>query len=335
MLLIDGVKYKLLAPKDEEKEFHPMIKEHSKEIFGQESVYFDVKHKLTSKSGIAAIPDAYVIVLSKPCQWCIVENELASHPVYSHIVPQVSKFISGIENPSSQREIREILYNEIDHDKVLRAHMENTISSEIYRFLSELLSKPPKIIIVIDEITDEVKEVRKFLEKFDTQIVEFKTYVREDAETVHGHLFEPLYARPSKRLEERVKRERPEHYESWEKRLAWVNNETRNLVLKLISAIEKEFPNVNHLPRYRWYYFYKGEGKSMDSLFTVLMLTKKTVSIRVKAEPSTFKDERGWTKPYKGWFFARKWQEREFQLTSPEQLPYALQLIKQSYDISE
>jgi len=38
MFLIDGVKYKLWAPKDEEKEFHPMIKEHSKEIFGQDSV---------------------------------------------------------------------------------------------------------------------------------------------------------------------------------------------------------------------------------------------------------------------------------------------------------
>ena len=36
MLLIDGAKYKLWAPQDEEKEFHPTIKEYSKEIFGEE-----------------------------------------------------------------------------------------------------------------------------------------------------------------------------------------------------------------------------------------------------------------------------------------------------------
>ena len=66
MLVIDGVKYRLWTPEDEEKEFHPMIREHHKEIFGEDSVYSDVKHKLKSKSGIGSIPDAYVISLSKP-----------------------------------------------------------------------------------------------------------------------------------------------------------------------------------------------------------------------------------------------------------------------------
>ena len=105
MLVIDGVKYKLWTPKDEEKEFHPMIKEHSNEIFGEDSVYFDIKHKLESKAGIVSIPDAYVITLSKPYRWFIVENELSSHPVYSHIVPQLTKFIHGIKNPQSQKQI--------------------------------------------------------------------------------------------------------------------------------------------------------------------------------------------------------------------------------------
>jgi hypothetical protein len=193
MLLIDGVRYKLWKPKDEENEFHPMIKEHSKEIFGEDAIYFDVKHKLTSKSGIASIPDAYIITISKPYKWYIIENELSSHPVYSHIVPQVSKFISGIENPRSQREIRELLYNEIDKNKVLRARVEEAVGSEVFRFLSELLSKPPVIVIVIDEITDEVKEVQSFLKQYDTHVIEFKTYVRENAETVHAHIFEQIY----------------------------------------------------------------------------------------------------------------------------------------------
>jgi hypothetical protein len=188
MLLIDGAKYRLWTPQDEEREFHPMIREHSKLIFGEESIYFDVKQKLTSKSGIASIPDAYVITLSKPYQWYIIENELSTHPIYSHIVPQVSKFVSGIENPSTQREIRDLLFDEIDKDKVLRAYVETKIGSEIYRFLSERLSEPPNIVILIDQLTDEVKEVHKFLEKFAIKIIEFKTFIREDAVTVHAPL---------------------------------------------------------------------------------------------------------------------------------------------------
>jgi len=150
MLVIDGVKYKLWTPRDEEKEFHPMIKEHSKEIFGENSLYFDVRHKLMSRSGIGSIPDAYVISLSKPYQWYIIENELASHRVYEHIVPQISKFVSGIENLRSQREIRDVLYKDIIQDKVLKAFVENVIHpEEIHSFLSSLMSNPPKIAIFI------------------------------------------------------------------------------------------------------------------------------------------------------------------------------------------
>jgi hypothetical protein len=35
MLIIDGVKYQLWTPTNEEKEFHPLVKEYSKEIFGK------------------------------------------------------------------------------------------------------------------------------------------------------------------------------------------------------------------------------------------------------------------------------------------------------------
>lgn len=143
-----------------------MVKEHSKVIFGEDSIYFDFKHKLRSKSGIASIPDAYVITLSKPCKWYIVENELASHPVYSHIFPQISKFISGIDNLESQRDIINVLDKEIMRDKVLKAIVETKIHpEETHRFLSSLVSKPPRIAIIIDQETEEVKEAIRALKK--------------------------------------------------------------------------------------------------------------------------------------------------------------------------
>ena len=35
MLIVDGVRYKPWPPKNEEKEFHPMVKGQAKEIFGK------------------------------------------------------------------------------------------------------------------------------------------------------------------------------------------------------------------------------------------------------------------------------------------------------------
>ena len=86
MLIIDDIKFEPWTPKDEEKEFHPMVQKHSKGIFGENTLYFDVKHVLKAASGIGSIPDAYVIDFSKPSKFYVVENELSSHPVYDHIV---------------------------------------------------------------------------------------------------------------------------------------------------------------------------------------------------------------------------------------------------------
>jgi hypothetical protein len=58
MLLIYGVKYDLWTPKDEEKEFHPLVRAHYREIFGEDALYFDVKHVLKTPSKIGSIPDA-------------------------------------------------------------------------------------------------------------------------------------------------------------------------------------------------------------------------------------------------------------------------------------
>lgn len=193
MLLVDGTKYKLWTPKDEEKEFHPMIRAHSKEIFGEKSLYFDVKHILKSKSGIGSIPDAYAITLSKPYQWYVVENELSTHPIYDHVIKQLTKFINGIRNESARNKILDTMYNQITKDKVLRATVEKLIgSTDIYHFLSKLISRSPIIVVFIDRKTKEVEEACQIL-KYQTSIHEFKTFVREDAPNVRAHLFEPLF----------------------------------------------------------------------------------------------------------------------------------------------
>lgn len=192
MLLIDGVKYEVWAPPSEAP-FEQIVKEHALHIFGKQSIYFDVKQKLKTKSGIGSIPDGYVLILSGQPQWYIVEVELSSHPVYEHMVPQLSKFTSGIKNLSSQKEIVDVLHDEIGKDRVLTEKIKNKIGSvEIHKFLSTLISQSPRLVVLIDKETEELREAVEGL-RLDTRVVEFQTFVREAGDVSrYAYIFEPL-----------------------------------------------------------------------------------------------------------------------------------------------
>jgi len=335
ILIVDGKKFKLWKPKDEEKEFHPLIKENYKHIFGEGSLYFDVKHHLRSISGIGSIPDAYVINFSKN-EWYIVENELSTHSVYDHIIKQLTKFINAIENPEIKNEIIEILYNEINKDPYLRLFAEEHIASkEIHRFLSELISKKPTIVVIIDEKTREVEEACKAL-KYQPIIIEFKTYVREDAETIRAHVFKPLFTIEKTRLEKkkRVKEKLPDHYKSWEAALSWTSDHVREIVEILTRKIV-ELGNVTHKPRGRYYCFYKGKP-STKSIFAAFMLRKNYLKIRIRTDPNTLQDPKKWIgdKVYRWFFTSGEGEEREFGISKKEHIDYAIKLIRHSYEIS-
>lgn len=333
MLVVDGVKYKLWTPKDEEKEFHPMIKEHSKEIFGEDSIYFDVKHVLKTTSGIGSIPDAYVINLPKQ-ELYVVENELATHPVYDHIVKQLTKFINGVENQDARSQIIDMLYEEINRDLVLRAIVQKKIgSNDIYHFLSKLFSKHPRIVIIIDEKTSEVEEACRVL-KYQTDIIEFKTFVREGADSGRAHLFEPLYALgkvvdASKASEAAKKAWVTIRAHSWEKMLATANDElkrvTRELEQRIVGLSDVKLRMMKNKT------FYRGKMAN-ETCFVSLQITERELIVRIRANPTTFKDPKKWSIDgiRKGFFK----QQSKFKITSLDQIDYAMELIKQSYDIS-
>jgi hypothetical protein len=195
MLLIDGVKYELWTPKTED-EFEQVVKEHTQEIFSEQSIYLDRKQKLKSLSGIGSIPDGYVIVFGEMPYWHIVEVELSSHPLDQHIVSQVSRFITGIRNPSTQREIAGAIYGEITRDAFLKTRVEQSIqSNEIYKFLADLISKSPVLTIIIEKDTEGLREAVSTLAHSQIKVVEFQTFTRGGVGlAVHAHLFQPIYA---------------------------------------------------------------------------------------------------------------------------------------------
>jgi len=332
VFLVNGARYKLRTPKNE-NELQEIIEEHYKDLFGENSIFFGFEPKLRSVAGIGSKPDGCVLLLSPKPRWVVVETELSSHPLYEHVIPQISKFVKALENPQNRKSIVEVLYDEINKDPFKKALLEKQgMGHEVYKFLNDVISTKPSMAIIIDERTAELDEVLGVL-PLKAEITELRTFEREGAGlSVHGHLLSVEVS--VEKEEEKARKERPEHMSSWEARLAWVAPETRELVDKLVRKAESQLAGTSGVPRFRWYYLYKGSGRRLDTLFAVLMVKKKKVSIRIKVDPMKFKDERKWTKKYKGWFFARKHEEREFSVSTPDQIDYAVELIKQSYDIS-
>lgn len=89
VLLKDGVKY-ILHKYNSEEELESMVMEHYKEIFGENSMFFD-KQTMKTKTGIKAKNDGVIVSLDEDKRY-VLEVELSTHPVYEHIVPQITKF---------------------------------------------------------------------------------------------------------------------------------------------------------------------------------------------------------------------------------------------------
>ena len=77
IVLIDGVKYRLLIP-EKEADLERQIEKNYRAIFGKDSVYFP-KKRIRSKASIGTVPDAFLMIFSPKLTWCILEVELASH----------------------------------------------------------------------------------------------------------------------------------------------------------------------------------------------------------------------------------------------------------------
>lgn len=336
VLLVDNEVFKLYEYQREE-ELERRVSTLGGFVFGSKALYFDIRQRMASKAKKVNVTDGVLLQLRKDkSKLWVVEHELSSHDLYGHIQPQILGFIRSLRNPQTLREVQLALYEEIKADevkeKVFREFLGPTI--DMFFFLDRVLHRKCGIVIVIDEITPQLTEIcDDFARYADVKVIEFKTYQKEGKEIYH---FTPFIVKEGViKVPEREEKEYPEYMKSWKARLEWVDEKTRPLVHELIQRIEGELPGITHLPKYRWYYFYKREPHKYESLFAVLLITKRKVNIRIRVDPSKFNDRLNLTKRYKGWFFRARGEERGFSIKSPEQLNYALQLIKQAYDYAK
>ena len=122
-----------------EADFEKELKENHKLVFGEDTIYYDIKKKLGDR-----ICDA-IVFNPKTKKVFIVEAELFTHSLYGHIIPQITGFFNAMKDEQTRHKLK--------YDIDWKEHKLNII---------EALDKSDyDIIVVIDRITFEIKETKK------------------------------------------------------------------------------------------------------------------------------------------------------------------------------
>lgn len=200
-LLINNKLYKL-TKFSYEAELERVVVKNYDLIFGEKTVYFDIKKRVKSKKGdLLSIPDGYLISFSeeKPKLY-VIENEISSHDAYRDIGIQLWKFVSSFKE--GQMAVKRFLMQEINSNRTIHEKVKKYMKEALFPNISELLDfiifdQNYGFIVVIDEKTEdlefvlnqlanppEVLEIRKYINKDDPKDVvyrfsEFLEEVRE------------------------------------------------------------------------------------------------------------------------------------------------------------
>jgi len=131
-------------------------------LFGENTILIDVKRKIGTQFLGGIIPDFFLIDLTdrgNP-EFYLGEVELASHEFFRHIFPQITKFFAFFKNPTSQKELIEKIYNLIILDENIKTEIKSrTGSTEIHKFLNDMIEDSQNILLILDDEKEELPEI--------------------------------------------------------------------------------------------------------------------------------------------------------------------------------
>lgn len=155
------------TPFNSEQELETAVVSNGLNIFGEKSIYIDIKKKVKSaNTSFTNIPDGYVLDFrSNPKLW-VIENELSNHNVFSHVGVQMLKFATQFSQGEFQ--VKDILFNAIQNDADLLKKANELVKGSSLSNLSEVLDyavykNEYGFVIIIDEITDDLRNVTREL----------------------------------------------------------------------------------------------------------------------------------------------------------------------------
>jgi len=157
-VIIHGGKKYIHTDFSSEAELEQVVVDSSELIFGPDSIFLP-KKLIHSGEGIGTVPDGFALDLQER-RWYVVEAELASHSVWSHIAPQVAKQIIAASQPATRRVLTEVVVQQLKDDTAIRARFADHDIEEIdiRRVLSEIFEQPPIIGLPIDRVGQDLRE---------------------------------------------------------------------------------------------------------------------------------------------------------------------------------
>jgi hypothetical protein len=161
-IIFNNVEYFILEYSWEE-DFEEEVKENFKFVFGDSSVYIDLKKKLGNK-----ICDGFVYDKALN-RLIIVENELCIHDLWRHIIPQIIGFFNAIKQDDVKMKLKyDVNWGVTDAEKLML--IESIDKSEF------------DVVVVIDKMTPEIinqqKSINNLISKF-AENSNIKIYFKE------------------------------------------------------------------------------------------------------------------------------------------------------------
>ena len=104
-----------------EQDFESVIIKNSKALFGERTVFSDLKNRIETKTLGAAVPDGFLFDFKdvENPEFYLVEVERREHDFYKHIFPQVTKFFAFFKNTTSRNNLIDKLFHLIKSDAKL------------------------------------------------------------------------------------------------------------------------------------------------------------------------------------------------------------------------
>lgn len=305
-------------PKEADLEKH--VKNNFKLIFGEDALFFPLKQKIESSYGIKGIPDAFLIDL-KSNKFFIVEAELKEHDFYEHILGQITRFKSAFDKEENKRKIFEAIYESLNSKDQTKVKL-IIKSNDVFRYIDKVIHEEFGIIVIIDEKTIELEELRKnYLPSL--ECIEFKTYKFGNKEIYKVDWFiKGVKEVGGKRIfkeysiEDNLNRANPEIKENFKA--------LKNEIFKLPKVKEKV---GNHYSDYRI------EG-SRKGTFVNVNIRKDRLLILIKMGKRHLKDPKkiSYSVPSQ-WGYGDL--TKGFSIDSKEDVNYAMELIKQAYEYTK
>ncbi len=314
-LIISGDNKFQLYNYKSEKELEKIAIRHSKELFGKNTFYLDLKKKIASTKGTSGIPDGFLIDFEND-KFYIIEIELSTHEIVSHISNQLIRFKVAMTNTDARAQLAKDAYNKILEEK-------SGSNKKIgLKYLQEVINKKFGIFIIIDDVSEQLAEIVSILSQDGTEVIaiSFETYV--DSENNRVYKFKPF-------TKDALERESKKWTFKWttipvKKHLDKTSEYLKTIFLQLSKEI-CYLPNVKEKSRKGWVTYQTSPLKN----FCTIKILPNCLEVHLKANKE-FKDERGITKNTKrtlAWTF-----DKVFTINSKSDMEYAIHLIRQSYN---